>query len=1077
MARTFPRGLSNLLARNVGIATHSTLELRIPSEITANQNYYFATAKLEIDGVTYDRQLRETGNVRTSLTRASDRVTVDLQNVDTVLGVSFLELADALYGAEARFGRLWTEKSSGAKIHKILLTGVVAGVQILESVVRLELVSEGYAGTKVGAYRPVRRNCAWQELGRFRGTECGYSGAELTCNGLLDDSGGCHGRHGSPLKRAKFGGFVYIESAASVAGAAALPTPSNNQLIKTTDGTTNTSYAMQPFLALTAGSVAITNNATDEQTEVNILGNVGSINAKSAQFGALANGSANDTTAIANALTAANSQGRPLYLPAGTYMLDELDWNNLNSIRIFGDGPGRTILKSRVSNKAVIDIDCTSTVSHTVQIENLSLEGYGGSGTSANHGIYIHSSGNEPFNVMISNVRITNTGGRAVYFDTGSGSAFNVRIADVHATNWNLAATSGVPAFDIDTNGPCVHLLNCYAHDTTSSNPIAYRFRRGQTRTILMEGCNGIDPSGSGSVCVIVGQDTTYGDASNSVAYVSFLNCNFEAFQSTGIEVRGSGSVINLLGANNFVKGANGVRPIRFRTATIANCSPGILDPQTIFADADSAGTAYANGEPIESEGNPPLICIAPAGQFGTYNGCTTYWDTSLATDKSVPLRRLDVLNRVAPTATYTVESQGTRLVDMRHSGAGVTVTLMYGGYLRPGEWVVVKDGSGIAATHNITVNAGGGSTIDGAASATINTNYGSLLVYSDGTNYLTFGGGNSSGGGSGANTALSNLASVAINTSLLPGTDNAIDAGSSSKQFRNGYFGTGIVMGNGATTYAAQNLTITAGSNPQYAFSDGTVSGRFQLLGGSYLQIGTTTNHDTLFLHNGTGVFSLRAVGLIPEATNTYQFGGSDNRWTDGFFSGSLNLKERSAPSTPSADTLVIYPKAKGSTSGLYYKNDAGTEYELGGNVPYCEVEASGTQSISNSTLTYIDFATEIADTDTMHDTVTNNSRITATTAGKYIVTATVPWDDLGGAQFRILTRIYKNRTDVVAGVDYVLPNVTSQFPSFNVSGMVNLSAGDYVEVAVYHERGSTKDTYNSSGLKPKFSAVRVSA
>ena len=67
MARTFPRGLSNLLARNVGIATHSTLELRIPSEITANQNYYFATAKLEIDGVTYDRQLRETGNVRTSL--------------------------------------------------------------------------------------------------------------------------------------------------------------------------------------------------------------------------------------------------------------------------------------------------------------------------------------------------------------------------------------------------------------------------------------------------------------------------------------------------------------------------------------------------------------------------------------------------------------------------------------------------------------------------------------------------------------------------------------------------------------------------------------------------------------------------------------------------------------------------------------------------------------------------------------------------------------------------------------------------------------------------------------------------
>lgn len=41
-------------------------------------------------------------------------------------------------------------------------------------------------------------------------------------------------------------------------------------------------------------------------------------------------------------------------------------------------------------------------------------------------------------------------------------------------------------------------------------------------------------------------------------------------------------------------------------------------------------------------------------------------------------------------------------------------------------------------------------------------------------------------GGGSGANTALSNLSSVAINTAPLPGSDNAIALGSSSKRWTN---------------------------------------------------------------------------------------------------------------------------------------------------------------------------------------------------------------------------------------------------------------------------------------------------
>ncbi len=75
----------------------------------------------------------------------------------------------------------------------------------------------------------------------------------------------------------------------------------------------------------------------------------------------------------------------------------------------------------------------------------------------------------------------------------------------------------------------------------------------------------------------------------------------------------------------------------------------------------------------------------------------------------------------------------------------------------------------------------------------------------SSGTQFLTNNGSGvlswSTPAGTGASTALDNLASVAINTSLLPASDNAIDLGSSSKNWRSLYVSTSIK--NGSTTLA----------------------------------------------------------------------------------------------------------------------------------------------------------------------------------------------------------------------------------------------------------------------------------
>lgn len=63
------------------------------------------------------------------------------------------------------------------------------------------------------------------------------------------------------------------------------------------------------------------------------------------------------------------------------------------------------------------------------------------------------------------------------------------------------------------------------------------------------------------------------------------------------------------------------------------------------------------------------------------------------------------------------------------------------------------------------------------------------------------------------ATVALDNLSSVAINTSLLPGTDDSIDLGSSSKQWKDIYFDDNIVA-NGTTVTAAQVGSLASVTN-----------------------------------------------------------------------------------------------------------------------------------------------------------------------------------------------------------------------------------------------------------------------
>lgn len=109
-----------------------------------------------------------------------------------------------------------------------------------------------------------------------------------------------------------------------------------------------------------------------------------------------------------------------------------------------------------------------------------------------------------------------------------------------------------------------------------------------------------------------------------------------------------------------------------------------------------------------------------------------------------------------------------------------------------------------------------------------------------------------------------------------------------------------------------------------------------------------------------------------------------------------------------------VVTGTAGASTWGNAVK--AATDYLA--NPPACRVFHNAAQSTTTSVGLALAFNSERFDTDTMHDNVTNNSRITIKTAGLYVVTAHIEfaanatgqrelWIQLNGATIIAVQRV----------------------------------------------------------------------
>lgn len=137
--------------------------------------------------------------------------------------------------------------------------------------------------------------------------------------------------------------------------------------------------------------------------------------------------------------------------------------------------------------------------------------------------------------------------------------------------------------------------------------------------------------------------------------------------------------------------------------------------------------------------------------------------------------------------------------------------------------------------------------------------------------------------------------------------------------------------------------------------------------------------------------------------------------------------------------------------------------------NPPACRVYHNANQSIAASTETTLAFNSERFDTNTMHDTVTNNSRITINTAGVYVVTASVAFA-AGTGTWTSYATIRVDGTTTIASQQHLAP--TTLGTNISLSTIYKLSVGQYLEVRVWQNSG-TINVNTVAQLSPEFSAI----
>lgn len=141
----------------------------------------------------------------------------------------------------------------------------------------------------------------------------------------------------------------------------------------------------------------------------------------------------------------------------------------------------------------------------------------------------------------------------------------------------------------------------------------------------------------------------------------------------------------------------------------------------------------------------------------------------------------------------------------------------------------------------------------------------------------------------------------------------------------------------------------------------------------------------------------------------------------------------------------------------------------------PCCRVYHNVNQSFNNGTEQTVAFNSERFDTDTMHDNVTNNSRITFNTAGIYLLTATIEFDLATDYTYRaaFLRRNGSELIDEAISQNSAATNLI--IVSLKLSTTWKFNAGDYVEIRAQQNSTAARNIVAAPSRAPEFTATWI--
>lgn len=106
-----------------------------------------------------------------------------------------------------------------------------------------------------------------------------------------------------------------------------------------------------------------------------------------------------------------------------------------------------------------------------------------------------------------------------------------------------------------------------------------------------------------------------------------------------------------------------------------------------------------------------------------------------------------------------------------------------------------------------------------------------------------------------------------------------------------------------------------------------------------------------------------------------------------------------------------------------------------------------------------------------TQHDTVTNNTRLTALYAGVYQITGNIEWASNAAGVRDLFIRL--NGT---AGIAYTrLTSVAAVLAQQSLTTLYAMAVNDYVELVAFQNSGSTVNVNSTTNFSPEFMMVRV--